>query len=140
MVQIVTFIFFIVFPFFVLGLLGVNWGYKMAASLAIVMVVIGLGAILALLIAAVSEPSSYWRSYKMPALWSSQYMSSLSVTDDGFYKYFALPYLFASDLVRLYVHFSLNHGSLKIWIPELISIVICANMLREIWLNPFGDE
>lgn len=136
MIQMLLFVLFILFPFILLGMLGIDWGWKAAFTIGIIILVLGLGAICGLLLAAVSEPSSYWRSYRMPVLWTNQYINSMT-SADGFYKLFAVPYIFLVDLIRLYFDFSIKNGSLKIWIPQLISAFITVQWIRGIWFHPF---
>lgn len=136
MIQMLLFVLFILSPFIVLGIMGIDWGWKAAYTVGGVILILGFGAICGLVFAAVSEPSSYWRSYDMPKLWANQYVNSMT-SDDGFYKLLALPYIFMLDLIRLYFDFSIKNGSLKIWIPELITIFAAVKWVRGIWFHPF---
>lgn len=114
------------FPFFFLWIIGFRRAGWFGLGVAAVLLVLLLGFITGLLFTWFIEPQSYWHAYAMPKLVTNTYTDSLS-WDAPMYKMLLIPYLFVFDILRIYVHFSLTHGTLALWIPEFVSFFILRN-------------
>lgn len=121
------FIFFLLFPFFVAWLMGIKRAASLGLACAITLAVLGLGFVTGLLFTWFVERSAYWHAYQWPGLLTSQYVDSIGI-DEPFYKVLLIPYLLLLDVARIYFHFSVTHGTLALWIPEVISWFTLRNL------------
>ena len=131
-----SFIWFLAFPFFFMWLLGVRRAGWIGFACVIVVLVLALGFITGLLFTFFVEPQSYWQAYRLPELTTNAYADSLNL-GDPLYKLLVIPYLALYDAMKVYLHFSLTHGTVALWIPELISFAILRNLYAiSVYLRP----
>jgi hypothetical protein len=120
------FIFYLTFPFFLAWLMGARRAGALGLACAVALLILGLGFITGLLLTWLIEPSAYWHAYHWPGLWASRYTDSIGY-DEPFYKALLIPYVLVLDAARIYVHFSVTHGTLALWIPEVASWLTLRN-------------
>lgn len=131
-----SFIWYLAFPFFFMWIMGVRRAGWFGIVFVTALLVLALGFITGLLFTFFMEPQAYWQTYRLPELTTNTYTDNLSL-GDPLYKLLVIPYLALYDAVKVYLHFSLTHGTVALWIPELVSFSILRNLYAVfVYLRP----
>ena len=109
-------------PFYILAFFKVDYKLLRIFAFLITLIVIIFGFFAGLLLSFLYEPVSYWRSYNMPIFWVEQYLAYMERDTTRMLGIFLLPPLLLIDFFRIYIHFSLTHGSIGLWISEFITL------------------
>lgn len=131
----IMFALFLLFPIGICVVLGVPGAVKFLLFFIVAVITLTVGFLFGLFVTYLFEPASYWQSYVLPAMWTNTYIDSLTFKDPMWKYILVPPYLFFADLVRIYVHFSIDHFRHTLFISEVVSWVIVSRYFRIIYLN-----